>query len=80
MEEIFNRLKVIIGDAMPDMDMTNVTMESSLKNDLGINSLGMIMLALLVEEKFAVSFDETVNFETVEDICAYIRDNMPKQG
>ncbi|MBP3326984.1 MAG: acyl carrier protein [Coprococcus sp.] len=80
MEEIFNRLKVIIGDAMPDMDMTNVTMESSLKNDLGINSLGMIMLALLIEEKFAVSFDETVNFETVEDICAYIRDNMPKQG
>lgn len=80
MEEIFNRLKVIIGDAMPDMDMTNVTMESSLKNDLGINSLGMIMLALLIEEKFAVSFDETVNFETVEDICAYIRDNVPKQG
>lgn len=80
MEEIFNRLKVIIGDAMPDMDMTNVTMESSLKNDLGINSLGMIMLALLIEEKFAVSFDETVNFETVEDICAYIRDHMPKQG
>ncbi len=80
MEEIFNRLKVIIGDAMPDMDMSNVTMESSLKNDLGINSLGMIMLALLVEEEFAVSFDETVSFETVEDICAYIRDNMPKQG
>lgn len=76
MEEIFERLKDIIGDAMPDMDMTNVAMDSSLKNDLGINSLGMIMLALLVEEKFAVSFDETVHFETVEDICAYIRDNM----
>lgn len=69
---IFEQLKEIISDTIPEIDLNSVTADSDLKSDLGINSIDMMMIGLVIEEKFNLVFDESMNFNTVNDICEYI--------
>ena len=52
----------------------DVTMDSELIGDLGINSLELADLILLCEDKFDVVIDdeEIRNFTTVGDVCRYL--------
>ena len=54
----------------------DVTMEASLANDLGINSLELADLVLLCEEKFDIEIDEDDLREliTVGDVVRYLEE------
>ena len=54
----------------------DVTMEASLANDLGINSLELADLVLLCEEKFDIEIEEDDLREliTVGDVVRYLED------
>ena len=69
---VFEQLKELIAQSVPEIDIATVTPESSLKNDLGLDSLSTMMISMLIEEKFGFNFDGEINFETVCDLCEYI--------
>lgn len=74
--EIFETLKGIFKETMPDTDISEITGESSLKNDLGVDSIESMMIAMLIEERYGFKFDDALDFETVSDICDYVQNKI----
>jgi len=56
------------------IDRNEITMESELSNDLGINSIELADLVMLCEEKFDIEInDEDIRkFTTVADVVNYL--------
>ena len=69
---MLDKLKEILGKVLPDVDMSVVTEETRLKEDLGFDSLAMMMMAMELEDAFNYRFTELVKFETVGDVCGYL--------
>lgn len=77
-EEILAGLKGVIGMVKPKLDMSNVNMETSLLNDLGIDSLSMLLMSLAIENKFGFQFSTQAPFEKVGDVVEYIASAINK--
>lgn len=73
---MLNQLKEILGKVLPEVDMSKVTEDTKLTDDLGFDSLAMMMLAMEIEDAFHFSFTELVRFETVGDVCRYIESHI----
>ncbi len=73
---IFEKVKEILIDQL-DAEDEKVTMEASIVDDLGADSLDLVDLVMSLEEEFDVEIpDEQVeNIKTVGDIVKYIEDN-----
>ena len=73
---IFDKVKEILVDQL-DVEYEKVTMEASIIDDLGADSLDLVDLVMSLEEEFDVEIpDEQVeNIKTVSDIVKYIEDN-----
>ena len=69
---MLDKLKEILGKVLPDIDMSLITEETRLKDDLGFDSLAMMMMAMELEDAFNFRFTELVKFETVGDVCGYL--------
>lgn len=69
---MIEQLKQILGKVLPGVDMTGITHETKLKEDLGFDSLALMMLAMEIEDTFNLQFTELIKFETVGDVCAYL--------
>ncbi len=75
MMDILEGIKEAITDAFgDDMDLEKVVPEAKLKEDLGFNSIGMLAMAVSLEEKFGFSFtnDDFIGITTVEDVIQII--------
>ena len=55
--------------------MESVDMDSDLRTQVGLNSIGMICMVIMIEETFSVQFDDVGfnDFVTVRDVVDYIR-------
>ena len=73
---MLEKLKEILGKVLPTVDTSSVTMETKLIDDLGFDSLAMIMMAMEIEEAFGFQFTELVKFETVGDVCGYLESRV----
>lgn len=75
-EEFKNLLISELNIENPD----DITLEASLANDLGINSLELADLVLLCEEKFDIEIDEDNLREliTVGDVVTYLEEKVGK--
>ena len=69
---MLDKLKELLGKVLPDVDMSVVTEKTKLMDDLGFDSLAMMMLAMELEDAFNFKFTEFVKFETVGDVCGYL--------
>ena len=76
---MFDRLLKLMKENMPDTDFSNATPESRLMEDLGIDSIGLMMLSMSIEDEFGVRFDEPVPFETVQDVLTYLDKHAKKR-
>jgi acyl carrier protein len=74
---MLERLKKLIKENMPDADAEHATEETTLA-ELGIDSIGMMMLSMAMEEEFGVEFQEAIPFETVKDVLDYLKINAKK--
>ena len=74
-EEIFDKLKELVVDQL-GVEEDEVTMEASMHDDLGADSLDLVDLVLSVEEEFGgkVADEDLENIKTVGDIVNYIED------
>ena len=68
----FERLKKIFVMIMPQTDVSNITLETSIKNDLGVDSLHMVMIAIALEDEFKIQLNLSERFMTVGDVIAFI--------
>ena len=70
---ILEKLKAIVK-AQLDIDVDNVTENSDIKNDLGLDSLDIVEILMSVEEEWGIVFDddETTSLKTVGDVIALI--------
>lgn len=69
---MLEQLKQILSKVLPQVDMSLVTEQTRLIDDLGFDSLAMMMLAMEIEDAYAFRFEEFVAFETVGDVCNYL--------
>lgn len=70
-----DKLKEALVDAYgDDFDMDAITPETSLSDDLGLNSIGMLAVAISIEEKFGFKFanDDISAIKNVQDILDII--------
>ncbi len=70
---MLERLKKLMKNVNPDANLDNVTVETKLVEDLHFDSLGIMMFAMAIEDEFGVSFDEPMNFVTVQDVINYLQ-------
>ena len=70
---MFEKVKNILVDEL-QLKAEEITLQSELVNDLGINSLELADLIMVCEEKFNIEIgDEDIRkFITVADICDYL--------
>ena len=75
---MFERLLKLIEENMPGANVSKATMDSRLVDDLGMDSVGMMMLSMSIEDEFGVRFDEPVYFTTVKDVIDYLNTHATK--
>lgn len=73
---MLEQLKEILGKVLPDVDMSKVSENTKLVEDLGFDSLAMMMMAMELEDAFHFKFTEFVRFETVGDVCGYLENRV----
>ncbi len=73
---MLEQLKVILKKVLPDLDMSTVTENTHLVEDLAFDSLAMLMMAMEIEDAFGFKFTELVKFETVGDVCSYLESRI----
>lgn len=74
---VFDKIKDIIVEQL-DVEEDAVTMEASITEDLGADSLDVVDLVMSIEESFDVEVpdEEVENIKTVGDIVKYIENKV----
>ena len=73
--EIMEKLAEILADVLEEeVDVANVTLESDLFEDLGLNSIGILYVAMAIEEEFDMKFqnEDMLEIKTVGDVVKFI--------
>ena len=73
---MLEQLKKILGKVLPEVDMSQVTEETNLTENLGFDSLALMMLSMEIEDAFHFRFEQFVKFETVGDVCRYLENRQ----
>lgn len=73
---MLEKLKELLGKVLPEVDMSKVTEETKLVEELGFDSLALMMLSMEIEDAFNFKFAEFVRFETVGDVCGYLESRI----
>ena len=65
----------IVGE---EVDKEKITLSSNIKEDLGINSVGLLYLIVDIENKFdVVLHNQSIEkFVTLDDVVTYIEENI----
>lgn len=61
-----------------DLDLSKLTPEASLREDIGINSIGLLYMAMAVEEEFGIKFknEDFAEIKTVNDVLTCIQGKL----
>ena len=72
---VFEKLKAILSEQF-DVEEDSITLESSITEDLGADSLDVVDLLMSIEDEFEVEVpdSEVENIKTVGDLVKYIED------
>ena len=75
-QEIFNKLKELLklaNSSSPEL-VDECSEESDLRSDLGLTSIGVLYLAISIEQEFGIEFEGSSfdDFSKVKDIVDYI--------
>ena len=76
-DEIIEKLKEIFQMVVHNgVSVDNITEDSLIMTDLGVDSVGLIYLAIAIEKTFDVDMsDVTINtFKTIGDVISFIQE------
>ncbi len=81
-QEIINDLREIIVSADRSLAerASTVTEDSRIVQDLGLSSIGVLYIAIAIEEEFGIRFENVgvSDFSTVRSIVDYIESRLSK--
>lgn len=68
-------MREIIAEQL-NVDVSEITLETSFKDDLGADSLDLFELVMALEDKYNIELpaEELTNIATVEDVVNYLKD------
>ena len=71
-EKLLNVFSIVVNR---NVDASKITMDSKIVEDLGGNSIGLVYLAVAVEEEFGIDMTNVSleSFNTVGDVIKYIQ-------
>ncbi len=74
---VFEKMKQILAEQL-DADIDSITMETSIQDDLGADSLDVVEMLMSIEDEFEVEIpDEKIEtLKTVGLVVEYIQENM----
>lgn len=79
-QETVEKLKEIIISADPSLEerTSAVTEDTRIVQDLGLSSIGLLYIAIAIEEEFRIRFDNVgiSDFKTARDIVDYIEKKL----
>ena len=78
-KEILNKIIEIYENIVGEqVDKEKITLSSNIKEDLGINSVGLLYLIVDIENKFdVVLHNQSIEkFVTLDDVVTYIEENI----
>jgi acyl carrier protein len=77
LERLIKVFNVVFEDSI---DTSALTPEATLREDVGINSIGLLYMAMAVEEEFGIKFtnDDFASICTVADVIACIESKCKK--
>lgn len=69
------KMKEIIAEQL-SVDVSEISLETSFKDDLGADSLDLFELVMALEEEYDVEIpsDDLANIATVEDVVNYLKE------
>lgn len=70
---VFEKIRAILAEQL-DVEEDEITMESSIAEDLGADSLDVVDLIMSIEDEFEIEVpdDQVENIKTVGDVVNYI--------
>ncbi len=71
-EDIFDGLKAIFKQIKPNLDLDAVTPQTRLIEDMGLDSLTILLLSFAIEKKFDFKFEGAPKFSAVGEVIDYI--------
>ena len=78
-QEIIEKLKEIAELTVQDPTiLANMNEDSDLNTDLGLSSVGILYIAIAIEEMFNIRMDDVSfgDFKTVRDVADYIEKKL----
>jgi acyl carrier protein len=74
---VFEKVRQIICDQL-DLEEDQVTLDASILDDLGADSLDLVDIVMSLEEEFDIELpeDEIENVKMVGDVVKYIENNI----
>ena len=71
-EYILNELKTIFKQINPKIDTDKVTPDTRMTEDLGLDSLTILLMSFAIEKRFEFKFDGAQRFVYVGEVIGYI--------
>ena len=71
-EYILNELKTIFKQINPKIDSDKITPDTRLTEDLGLDSLTILLMSLAIEKRFEFKLDVAQTFINVGEVIGYI--------
>ncbi len=71
---MFERVLKVFSTVFEGVDAAHITEDSNLRQDLGIDSIGMLYMAMALEEEFGIKFknEDFPGIATVMDVISCI--------
>ena len=74
-EAVFEEVRTLVAEQLPDVDKSSITLTSSFEDDLRADSLALVELLMAIEEKFDlpdIPEEDADKIKTVGDVVSYI--------
>ncbi len=79
LDRLKKTVKAIMGDDYP-VDLDSVTRETRLIEDMGLNSISILMLVVGIEDEFGIEFPaQTKSYLTVGDVEDTIQQKLDEK-
>ncbi len=69
---ILTELKSVFKEITKNIDADSISEDTRLVEDLGLDSLTILLLSFAIEKKFGFKFDSPVKFATVGEVVEYV--------
>lgn len=79
MNDYKSKLTELFHNILPEVDASQINEETRLLQDLGIDSINIMLLAIVIEDEFKIHFEPGFMPSTVGDIYEYIETALKEQ-